>query len=335
MRPKIFLTRQLPTETMEFLGRESELTFNPDDRVLSKDEIITGVAGVDGLLCLLTDVIDDDVLAANPGLKVVANYAVGFNNIDVAAATARKIPVTNTPGVLTDSTADLTFALILATARRIVEGDRLMRTKSWTGWAPLQLLGGDVTGRTLGLIGMGRIGQAVARRAIGFDMNVLYWNRTRLPEIDEAKHGLTYAEIDAVLSQSDFVSMHVAMTDETHHLIGRDRLALMKSSATIINTARGPIIDEAALVDALSSGTIASAGLDVYEHEPRLHPGLSELDNVVILPHLGSATIGTRTQMGMMAANNCLMACRGEVPPNLVNPKALEYRASTGSPDTP
>lgn len=325
MRPKIFLTRQLPPETMEILRLESDLTFNPDDRVLSKDELIAGVKGVDGLLCLLTDSIDDDVLAANPDLKVVANYAVGFNNIDVAAATTRKIPVTNTPGVLTDSTADLTFALILATARRIVEGDRLMRTKSWTGWAPLQLLGGDVTGRTLGLIGMGRIGQAVARRAIGFDMKVMYWNRTRLSAVDEAKHGLTYAEIDDVVRQSDFVSLHVAMTDETHHLIGRDRLARMKSTATIINTARGPIIDEAALVEALSNGTIGSAGLDVYEHEPRLDPGLSDLDNVVILPHLGSATIETRTRMGMMAANNCLMACRGEVPPNLVNPKALNY----------
>lgn len=324
MRPKIFLTRQLPPETMELLHRESELTFNADDRVLSKDEILAGIAGADGLLCLLTDSIDDDVLAANPNLRVVANYAVGFNNIDVTAATARKIPVTNTPGVLTDSTADLTFALILATARRIVEGDRLMRTKSWTGWAPLQLLGGDLTGRTLGLIGMGRIGQAVARRAIGFDMKVLYWNRTRLSAIDEAKYGLTYAEIDDVLSQSDFVSLHVAMTDDTHHLISRDRLARMKSTATIINTARGPIIDESALVDSLSNGTIASAGLDVYEDEPRLQPGLDELDNVVILPHLGSATIGTRTRMGMMAANNCLMACRGEVPPNLVNPEALE-----------
>lgn len=309
---------------MEVLRRESDLAFNPDDRVLSKDELIAGVDGVDGLICLLTDTIDDDVLAANPDLKVVANYAVGFNNIDVAAATARKIPVTNTPGVLTDATADLTFALMMATVRRVVEGDRLVRTQTWTGWGPLQLLGSDISGQTLGLIGMGRIGKAVARRAIGFDMKVLYWNRTRLSPIDEAKHGLTYASIDDVLGHSDVVSIHVAMAEETHHLIGPDQFARMKPTATIVNTARGPIIDEAALVDALASGVIGSAGLDVYECEPDLHPGLYRLDNVVLLPHLGSATITTRTKMGMMAADNCLAACRGEVPPNLVNPKALK-----------
>ncbi len=324
MRPKIFLTRQLPPETMEVLHRESELTFNADDRVLSKDEIIAGVRGVDGLICLLTDTIDDDILAANPNLKVVANYAVGFNNIDVAAATRRKIPVTNTPGVLTDSTADLTFALILATARRIVEGDRLVRTRTWTGWGPLQLLGGDVSGATLGLIGFGRIGQAVAQRAIGFDMNVLYWNRSRMSPLDEAKHGVTYAPMDDVLAASDFVSLHVAMTPDTRHLIGSEQFAKMKSTATIINTARGPIIDEAALVDALAGGIIGGAGLDVYEHEPSLHPGLYGRDDVVILPHLGSATIGTRSKMGAMAADNALKACRGEVPPNLVNAEALD-----------
>ncbi len=322
-RPKIFLTRELPPESMAILRQQSELTYNPDDRVLSESEIIAGIEGVDGLLCLLNDTINDSVLAANPKLKVVSNFAVGFNNIDVAAATARKVLVTNTPGVLTETTADMAFALMLSAARRVVEGDRFVRDRKWDGWGPLQFLGSDVSGATLGLIGMGRIARAVARRARGFDMRVVYWNRTRLSGDEEISLGVNYAAMDEVLAASDFVSVHLALNDETKHRIAARELSLMKPTATIINTSRGPIINEADLVAAIQSGTIASAGLDVYENEPELRAELYDLPGVVLAPHLGSATIGTRTKMGNMAAENCLAGCRGEVPPNLVNPDAL------------
>lgn len=323
-KPKIFLTRELPPDSMSILREQSVLTMNTEDRCLEKEEIIAGVQGVDGLLCLLTDTIDDDVLAANPDLKVVANFAVGFNNIDVGAASRRKIPVTNTPGVLTETTADMAFALLMASARRVAEGDRFVRTRSWQGWGPLQFLGADITGATIGLIGLGRIGRAMARRAQGFDMNVSYWNRTRLNEDEERSLGVTYYELDQLLASSDFVSVHVALNEETRHLIGAQQLSLMKPTAHIINTARGPVIDEKALVVALQSGSIAGAGLDVYEQEPLLEPELYEMPSAVIAPHLGSATIGTRTKMGNMAAENCLAACRGERPPNLVNPEVFD-----------
>lgn len=320
-KPKVFLTRELPPESMAMLRDGCQLTVNPDDRVLEKSEIIEGIQGVDGLLCLLTDTIDAEILDANPNLKVVANFAVGFNNIDVAAATQRKIPVTNTPGVLTETTADMAWALMMDAARRVSEGDRFVRTRQWKGWGPLQLLGADVTGATLGLIGLGRIGRAVAKRAAGFDMEILYWNRTRLDRDEEKGHGVTYVELDELLTRSDFVSVHVALNSETEHLIGADQLSKMKSTAILVNTARGPVVDEKALVHALQHQTIGGAGLDVYEREPKLETELYELENVVIAPHLGSATIGTRTKMGNMAAENCLLACRGERPPNLVNPE--------------
>ena len=243
-KPKIFLTRELPPESMRILQENSQLTVNPHDRYLTKQEILEGIHGVDGLLCLLTDTIDAEILDANPTLKVVANFAVGFNNIDVDAATARKIPVTNTPGVLTDTTADMAFALLLAAARRVVEGDQFVRTRQWNGWGPLQFLGADVTGATLGIVGMGRIGQAMVPRARGFGMKVVYWNRTRLPEEQEAELGVTYHPLDDVLASSDFVSVHVALNESTRHLIDSSKLALMKNTACIVNTARGPIIDE-------------------------------------------------------------------------------------------
>ncbi|MGB0597438.1 MAG: 2-hydroxyacid dehydrogenase [Rubripirellula sp.] len=320
-KPKIFLTRELPPETMALLHDQCELTMNREDRVLEKSEIIAGIQGCDGLLCLLTDTIDADIMDANPDLKVIANFAVGFNNIDVAAATKRKLPITNTPGVLTETTADMAWALLMDAARRVSEGDRLVRTKSWNGWGPLQLLGADVSGGTLGLVGMGRIARAMAKRAIGFDMRILYWNRTRLETTDERIMGAEFVELDELLTLSDFLSLHVALTPETKHLIGATELAKMKSTAILVNTARGPVVDEQALVAALQTGTIAGAGLDVYEHEPALAPELYELENAVVAPHLGSATIGTRTKMGNMAANNCLSACRGTRPENLVNPE--------------
>ena len=320
-KPRIFLTRELPPDSMEMLRAGSELTMNSEDRYLEKSEIIEAIRDVDGLLCLLTDTIDAEILDANPNLKVVANYAVGFNNVDVAAATARKIPVTNTPGVLTETTADMAFALLMAAGRRVGEGDRYVRTRAWAGWGPLQFLGADITGATLGLIGLGRIGAAMVPRAKGFDMNVIYWNRTRLSPDEEKTLGVTYAPMDEVLAQSDFVSVHVALNDQTRHLISADELSKMKPTAYIINTARGPVIDEKAMVVALQNGTIAGAGLDVYENEPLLEPGLYELENVVVAPHLGSGTIGTRTKMGNMAVENCLAACNGQRPPNLVNPE--------------
>lgn len=323
-KPKIFLTRELPPESMAMLREHSILKMNPDDRVLDKQEILSGISEVDGLVCLLTDTIDDEILSVNPNLQVVANFAVGFNNIDIDAATRRNIPVTNTPGVLTETTADMAFALLMASARRVVEGDRFVRGKKWNGWGPLQFLGSDVTGATLGLIGLGRIGSAVARRAKGFDMDVVYWNRTRLSQQDESQLGVRYADLNDLLAQSDFVSVHLALNDQTRHFIGHHELAQMKPTACLINTARGPIIDEKALVAALQSGLIANAGLDVFENEPELEPALYDMPNVVVAPHLGSATIGTRTKMGNMAVQNCLAACRGERPPNLVNPEALQ-----------
>lgn len=323
-KPKIFLTRELPPESMQRLREQAVLTMNHEDRCLEKPEIIAGVQGVDGLLCLLTDTIDEEILQANPNLKVVSNFAVGFNNIDLAAATRHQVAVTNTPGVLTETTADMAWALLLAAGRRVVEGDRLVRTRQWQGWGPLQLLGGDVTGATLGLIGLGRIGRAMVPRAKGFDMDVMYWNRTRLSADQEASLGVTYGQLEDVLRQSDFISIHVALNEQTRHLIGPAEFAVMKPNACLINTARGPIVDEQALVAALQDGIISSAGLDVYEHEPLLEPELYEMPNVVVAPHLGSATIGTRTKMGNMAVENCLAVCRGERPANLLNPEILD-----------
>ncbi|MEM9158971.1 MAG: D-glycerate dehydrogenase [Verrucomicrobiota bacterium] len=322
-KPKIFLTRELPPACMSFLREQAELEWNREDRVLSKSEIIEGIKGKDGLLCILTDAIDGEVMDAAADLKVVANYAVGFNNVEVTAATERGILVTNTPGVLTETTADMAWALMFAVGRRVVEGDRLVRSKRWSGWGPMQLLGLDITGATLGLLGLGRIGKAMIQRARGFNMEVLYWNRTRMSEEAEARLGARYASRDELFSESDFVSIHVALNEATTHLVGERELALMKETAFLINTARGPVVDEKALVKALKDGVIAGAGLDVFENEPQLEPELYELENVVTPPHLGSATIGTRTKMGLMAVENCLAACRGERPANLVNPEVL------------
>ena len=323
-KPKIFLTRELPPACMQTLHDATDLTYNQEDRCLTKAEIIAGVREVDGLICLLTDKIDDEILASGENLRVVANFAVGFNNIDVNAATKRKLPVTNTPGVLTDSTADMAWALLMDASRRVSEGDRLVRTRGWNGWGPLQLLGCDITGATIGIIGMGRIGQAVAKRASGFEMRVLYWNRTRLSPDAERQMGIEYCTIENLLRESDFVSIHVALNEETHHLISHAELSRMKPTAILINTSRGSVVDEVALCEALRQRRIAAAGLDVYEQEPVLVDGLYDLPNAVLAPHLGSATIGTRTKMGNMAVENCLTACRGERPPNLVNEDIYE-----------
>jgi len=306
---------------MERLERETDLAWHRADRIATKSEIIAGMSGRQALLCTILDRVDAELLDACPGLKVVANFGVGFNNIDVAAATARKIPVTNTPGVLTDATADMAFALLLAIARRLGEGERIVRTHQWEGWQPLQLLGSDVTGATLGILGFGRIGQAVARRARAFGMRVIYWNRTAAPA--SAAPDATRVSFEEALRQSDFVSLHVAYNFETHHLLDQPQFALMKPTAFVINTSRGAVINETALVRALQTKQIAGAALDVFEREPQLAPGLAGLENVVLAPHLGSATIGTRTKMGMIAVDNLLAACEGRRPPNCVNPEVI------------
>lgn len=316
---KIFLTRSLTPVAMERLKQEFDLSYNSEDRVLTKDEIISGIKEVDGVLCLLTDTIDQAVMESNPNLKIISNYAVGFNNIDIAQATKRGIPVGYTPDTLTETTADLTWALILATARRIVESDHFLREGLFKGWGPNLLLGTDVYGKTLGIVGMGRIGQAVARRAQGFNMPVLYTSRKE-KNIPGAKR----VSLDELLETSDFVSIHVPYHSETHHLIDAHAFMKMKSSSFLINTARGPIVHEEDLVVALKDKTIAGAGLDVFEHEPKVHPGLMTLKQVVILPHVGSATEATRTNMAMMAIDNLHgILTEGYEPKAIANPEVF------------
>jgi glyoxylate reductase len=268
---------------------------------------------------MITDSVDAELLARAPGLKIIANYGVGFNNIDVETATQRGIPVTNTPGVLTDATADITFALILAAARRVVTGDRHTREGHFKFWAPFHFLGTEITGKTLGIIGMGRIGQAVARRAAGFAMEILYTGRRRLPADIESRCKAVYTDMPTLLQRSDFVSLHVPLAEQTHHLLDAAAIARMRPDAFLINTSRGPVVDETALCAALQNGAIKGAGLDVYEDEPNITPGLLELDNVVLLPHVGSATIETRTKMARMAADNLLAGLAGQMPPNCLN----------------
>ncbi len=320
-KPKIFLTRELLPECLKYLEENSDLEYNQEDRSLSENEIIAGVQGKDGLLAMAADPIGAAIVDANPNLKVIANFGVGYDKIDVAAATKRGIPIANTPDVVTEATADMAWALLMAAGRRVAEGDRFVRARRWVTNSPRLLLGLDVAGATLGLLGLGRIGKAMIPRAKGFGMEVLYWNRTRLTESEEARLGIRYVEKEALFSEADFISVHVALNAETVHLVGEAELALMKSTAYLINTTRGPVVDEKALVAALQNERIAGAGLDVFENEPELEPELYELENAVVVPHIGSATTGTRTKIGMLAIKNCLAGCRGERPPNVVNPE--------------
>lgn len=284
-------------------------------------ELEEGVKWCDCLLSQLTDKIDGSLLDLNPGLKIVANYAVGFNNVVVPDATSRKVPVSNTPGVLTDTTADLTFALLLACARRIVEADEYMRQGKYESWDPLLLLGCDVHHKTIGIVGFGRIGYAVAQRAKGFDMKILY---TDTSDKDYAKEfGATRVDMETLLKESDFVTLHPFLDASSHHMIDEPQLRIMKKNAVILNAARGPVIHEKALVKALKEGWIGGAGLDVYEHEPAMEPGLAECKNAVIVPHIGSASIETRTAMGMLAVNNILARIRGQPLPSCVNPEVF------------
>ena len=319
-KQRVFLTRRMPPPAAELVtGAGYVADIIDSDDPPARDEFLKRIHGTVGLITMLSDRVDDEALdAAGPGLKVVANFAVGFDNIDLPACATRGIRATNTPGVLTDATADLAWALILAAARNVAAGDRLVRAGEWTGWAPRQLLGLQLSGSTLGILGAGRIGAAVARRAVGFDMRVLYTDSRPNPEI-EKQAGAQRVEFDALLAAADVLSLHIPMAPEHHHLIGPAQFAAMKPTAILINTARGPIIDEAALVTALRDGRIAAAGFDVYEHEPRLAPGLTDLPSVVLLPHLGSATTATRQRMSQMAAENALAVLAGREPPNPVN----------------
>lgn len=322
---KCFVTRQLPKPAMERLAQHFELKVNPHDRVLAKAEILKGVQWCDILLCLLTDPIDAEIIQANPNLKGIVNYAVGYNNIDVATATSCGIPVTNTPGVLTQTTADLAWALLFSVARRTVESDAFTRQCSFAGWAPQLFLGGDVFGKTLGIVGAGRIGTAVALRSRGFEMPVLYVDQAP-NETLETRLNARKVSLDELLQHADFVSLHVPLLPDTRHLIGAEQLAMMKPTAYLINTARGPVVDEAALVAALQNGSIAGAGLDVYEAEPELQPGLAQLPNVVLTPHIASASIETRTRMGMICAENAQAIAAGAQPPQIVNPQIYHQR---------
>lgn len=334
MARKIFITRELPGPALNFLAKNCEVEVNKQSKALSREEILLGARDKDGLLCLLTDTIDEGIIKAGQNLKIIANYAVGYNNIDIKTATERGIMVTNTPGVLTETTADLTFALILSCARRIVEADKFTRQEKFSGWAPSLFLGNDVYGKTLGIVGMGRIGRAVAKRgALGFEMKILYSRKSGPDRELEKKFGYHFVDLENLLKESDFVSIHVPLTEETKYLIGENELKKMKKTAFLINTSRGPVIDEKALVSALKKGVIQGAGLDVFENEPELTRGLIDLDNVVIPPHIGSATIETRSKMAMIAAENLLAGLEGKKPPNLVNPEALSEKSKYQNPN--
>jgi len=298
---------------------------------LPKPELMAQLGDKEALVCQLTQQVDAEVLTAGAKLRVVANVAVGYDNVDVAAATARGIAVTNTPGVLDETTADFTWALLLAVARRVVEADRLARSGEWKGWDLMLLLGADVHSKTLGILGLGRIGQRVARRARGFGMQVLYHDVSRLPDEMEREWGVEWAEMERLLHEADFVSVHVPLTGETRHLIGAGELRWMKPTAYLINASRGPVVDEAALVAALEQKKIAGAALDVFEDEPRIHPKLLTMPNVVLAPHIASASVETRTRMAVMAAENAVAVLEGRRPPNLVNPEVFEKTTGLAS----
>jgi glyoxylate reductase len=321
MQPTVFITQPVFPDAIERLAAHCSITQNTEDRTLSRDELCSALASCDGVLAQLTDRIDAAVMDRAPNLRVISNVAVGYDNIDVPAATERGILVTNTPGILSDTTADLAFALLLAAARRIVEGDHFARSGQWKRWKLDMLLGTDVHNMTLGIIGFGRIGQAMARRGRGFDMKVLYSSpRRAAPEVE---HGLAaqHVSLETLLRESDFVSIHCPLKPETRHLIGAAQLALMKPTAILVNTARGPIVDEAALAAALRDRRIHAAGIDVFEREPEIHPALLNLENVVLAPHMGSGSRQTRFRMVELAAENLLAALRGQMPPNPLNPQ--------------
>jgi glyoxylate reductase len=325
-KPAILISRLLPDAAIAAARARADVDVNPGDRPLTRPELIARLEGCQGLICLITDAIDASVLTACPDLRVVANVAVGYNNIDVDAATRAGVVVTNTPDVLTETTADFAWTLLMATARRLVEGDRYVREGKFIQWEYMLLLGGDIHGKTLGVVGFGRIGRAVARRALGFGMRVLYQDAVAATPAQEAELKVTRVDLATLLRESDFVSLHTPLLPQTRHLINADSLRTMKKTAYLINASRGPVVDEAALVQALRERWIAGAGLDVFEDEPKVHPGLIELPNVVLAPHIASASHDTRQVMARLAVDNCLAVLEGKTPPTPVNPEALPRR---------
>jgi len=321
----VFVTRIIPDIGLEILRDNFNVSINPEDRPIARSKLIDLASDSDGILCLLTDRIDGEIMDLIPDLKGIANYAVGFDNIDIDDATRRGIPVSNTPGVLTDATAELAIALIFAAARRIVEADVFMRGGTWSGWGPMQFLGADIAGATLGVIGMGKIGYAVAKRAKGLGMRIVYFD-TQRNEDAEKEFSAEMMTIPELLSSADFVTLHIPLFEKTRHLIGKAELEMMKPTAFLINTSRGPVVDEAALAKALKEKKIAGAGLDVYEFEPKVTKELLALKNVVLLPHIGSATTVTRGKMAVMAAENLVSMLKGGDIPNLVNPDYIKYK---------
>ena len=317
---KVFVTRKIPDAGIQLLKKHCTVEISPHNRTLTKKELQNGIKNKDGLLCLLNDKIDNEILTTEPRLKAIANYAVGYDNIDIKAASKRGIPICNTPGVLTDTTAELAWALVFSVSRRTIEADTFTRKRKFKGWEPLLMLGQDVTKKTLGLIGAGRIGTAMALKSQGFQMNVLYYD-SQPNTVLESTLNAKKVPLETLLKNSDIISIHLPLNKQTHHLITERELQTMKDTAIIINTARGPIIDEQSLIKALKEKWIFGAGLDVYEHEPTIHPELLEQDNVVVLPHIGSATYDTRSQMAIMAAQNLLEGMQGKQPINCVNPE--------------
>ena len=314
MPKSLLVSNALPKEALDMIPKDLVIDYNETDTPLPREELIERLRGKDGLICHIISAIDEEVLAAAPTLKVVANVAVGFNNIDVAACRRRGVVVTNTPDVLTETTADFAWALLMAAARRVVEADHFARSGQWQRWQWGLLWGADVHGKTLGIVGFGRIGRAVARRATGFDMRVLYHDAVRAEAAVERELSATSVGLETLLSEADFVTLHANLTPETRHLMNERTLRLMKTSAILVNAARGPIVDEAALVRALKEGWIAGAGLDVFEEEPKIHPGLTPLPNAVLAPHIASASRDTRLAMATLAVRNCLAVLDGKPP---------------------
>ncbi|HII60186.1 glyoxylate reductase [Pyrococcus horikoshii] len=329
MKPKVFITREIPEVGIKMLEDEFEVEVWGDEKEIPREILLKKVKEVDALVTMLSERIDKEVFENAPKLRIVANYAVGYDNIDIEEATKRGIYVTNTPDVLTDATADLAFALLLATARHVVKGDRFVRSGEWkkrgVAWHPKWFLGYDVYGKTIGIIGLGRIGQAIAKRAKGFNMRILYYSRTRKEEV-ERELNAEFKPLEDLLRESDFVVLAVPLTRETYHLINEERLKLMKKTAILINIARGKVVDTNALVKALKEGWIAGAGLDVFEEEPYYNEELFKLDNVVLTPHIGSASFGAREGMAELVAKNLIAFKRGEIPPTLVNREVIKIR---------
>lgn len=324
-KPKVFVSRIIPDRGLELLRASVNLEVWPEELPPAYEVLLQKIKGIDGLVCLLTDKIDPNLMdAAGKQLKVISQMAVGYDNINIPEATKRGLPVGNTPGVLTDTTADFAWTLLMAAARRVVEGDKFTRAGRWKTWGPIDFLGPDVTGATLGLIGFGRIGQGMAKRAQGFEMRVLYYDVQRFPEA-EKEYDAHWVDLDTLLRESDFISLHTVLSPDTHHLLNDDRFKLMKKSAIVINTSRGPVIDQAALQRALAAGTIAYAALDVTDPEPiKLDDPLLKLDNIIIAPHIASASFETRNKMSAMAAANLLAGLKGDRLPNCVNPEVYK-----------